>query len=152
MRVEHEYERRGAWAYIGDLDVHQARVLGRWIIRRAAAASLGCRRDHVVEHDVDPRAPSPGLRQRLKKHGPRPCEIEDIGRHLLIHTRSSPDYGAIGRLLEARWIERFREVDAPRDRQAYRLTSRGRNIIAEETRRMKVLTRLATVRLAGIAS
>jgi hypothetical protein len=29
MRVEHEYERCGAWAYIAALDVHHARVFGR---------------------------------------------------------------------------------------------------------------------------
>jgi len=27
MRVEHEYERKGAWAYLAALDVHQARLL-----------------------------------------------------------------------------------------------------------------------------
>ena len=29
MRVEHEYARCGAWAYIAALDVHHARVFGR---------------------------------------------------------------------------------------------------------------------------
>ncbi len=29
MRVEHEYERRGAWAYLAALDVHHATVVGR---------------------------------------------------------------------------------------------------------------------------
>jgi len=29
MRVEHEYERSGAWVYIAALDVHRARVFGR---------------------------------------------------------------------------------------------------------------------------
>lgn len=29
MKVEHEYERRGAWAYLTVWDVHRARVLGR---------------------------------------------------------------------------------------------------------------------------
>lgn len=29
MRVEHEYERCGAWAYIAALDVHRAKVFGR---------------------------------------------------------------------------------------------------------------------------
>lgn len=29
MRVEHEYERTGAWAYLAALDVHRARVFGR---------------------------------------------------------------------------------------------------------------------------
>ena len=29
QRVEHEYERRGAWAYLAALDVHRAKILGR---------------------------------------------------------------------------------------------------------------------------
>src|SRR5437870_5480099 len=29
MRVEHEYERKGAWAYLAALDVHRARLFGR---------------------------------------------------------------------------------------------------------------------------
>jgi len=29
MKVEHEYERRGAWAYLAALDVHRARLFGR---------------------------------------------------------------------------------------------------------------------------
>lgn len=29
MRVEHEYERKGAWAYLAAWDVHRARVFGR---------------------------------------------------------------------------------------------------------------------------
>ena len=29
MRVEHEYERRGAWAYLAALDVHRTKVFGR---------------------------------------------------------------------------------------------------------------------------
>lgn len=29
MRVEHEYERRGAWAYLAALDGHRAKVFGR---------------------------------------------------------------------------------------------------------------------------
>lgn len=29
MRVEHEYRRRGAWAYLAALDVHRAKIFGR---------------------------------------------------------------------------------------------------------------------------
>ena len=29
MRVEHEYHRRGAWAYVAAWDVHRARLFGR---------------------------------------------------------------------------------------------------------------------------
>ena len=29
MKVEHEYERKGAWAYLAALDVHQPKLFGR---------------------------------------------------------------------------------------------------------------------------
>ena len=38
LRVEHEYERRGAWAYLAAWDVHQARVFGRCEPRNGIAA------------------------------------------------------------------------------------------------------------------
>ncbi len=56
-------------------------------------------------------------------------------------------YGALRRLLDDRWIQRFAEDDAPRDRQAYRLTAKGRQVLTEEVARMKVLTRAASARL-----
>jgi hypothetical protein len=37
-RVEHEYERRGAWAYLAAWDVHQARLFGRCEARSGIAA------------------------------------------------------------------------------------------------------------------
>ena len=45
MRVEHEYVRRGAWAYLAAWDVHRAKIHGRCerttgIVPRAAAASF----------------------------------------------------------------------------------------------------------------
>lgn len=58
-------------------------------------------------------------------------------------------YGALRRLLDEHWIERFRETEAPRDRQAYRLTSAGMKIVQAEIARMKLLTRVATARLAS---
>ena len=33
MRVEHEYQRRGAWAYLAALDVHRAKLFGRCELR-----------------------------------------------------------------------------------------------------------------------
>jgi transposase len=45
LRVEHEYERRGAWAYLAAWDVHQARVFGRCEPRSGRAAF-----DRLVEH------------------------------------------------------------------------------------------------------
>lgn len=57
-------------------------------------------------------------------------------------------YGAIRRLLDGGWIERFKEDDSPRGRQAYRLTPRGRQILRLEVSRMKQLTRVASLCMA----
>jgi hypothetical protein len=38
MRVEHEYHRRGAWAYLAAWDVHRARLFGRCEPRSGIAA------------------------------------------------------------------------------------------------------------------
>lgn len=53
-------------------------------------------------------------------------------------------YGVLHRLLEAGWIERFEADDTSREKQSYRLTSRGRKLLQAETARMKQLTRAAT--------
>lgn len=58
-------------------------------------------------------------------------------------------YGALRRLLDDDWIERFEEREASRGRQAYRLTARGRRSLQLEVDRMKHLTRLATMRVAA---
>jgi DNA-binding PadR family transcriptional regulator len=57
-------------------------------------------------------------------------------------------YGAIGRLLERGWIERFKESDNSRGRQAYRLTARGRQILRQEVSRLKQVTRVASLCMA----
>ena len=57
-------------------------------------------------------------------------------------------YGALRRLLDGRWIERIREDDSPRGRQAYRLTPLGRRNLRLETGRIKHLSRLANLRVA----
>lgn len=56
-------------------------------------------------------------------------------------------YGALRRLLEDDWIERFEQEDTSREKQAYRLTSAGRKQMAAELERMKQLTRAAAARL-----
>jgi DNA-binding PadR family transcriptional regulator len=56
-------------------------------------------------------------------------------------------YGALRRLLEDAWIERFDQEDTSREKQAYRLTSLGRRQMAGELDRMKQLTRAAAARL-----
>ncbi len=58
-------------------------------------------------------------------------------------------YGALRRMLEDKWIERFHEPDATRGRQAYRLSSNGHCVLAAEVSRMKQLTRVAAKRLIG---
>lgn len=57
-------------------------------------------------------------------------------------------YGALGRLLEDGWIERFRENDASRGRQAYCLSRTGRRNLQLEVSRLRHLTRLASLRVA----
>src|ERR1700735_4956462 len=56
-------------------------------------------------------------------------------------------YGAIRRLLEDRWIERFEQEDTSRDKQAYRLTTLGRTQLNTEIARLRHLLQSATTRL-----
>lgn len=56
-------------------------------------------------------------------------------------------YGALRRLLEDAWIERFEQPDTSREKQAYRLTPAGRRQLQWELDRMKQLTRAAAARL-----
>ena len=56
-------------------------------------------------------------------------------------------YGALRRLLEDEWIERFEQEDTSRDKQAYRLTPAGRRQLRLELDRMKQVTRAASSRL-----
>jgi len=57
-------------------------------------------------------------------------------------------YGALRRLLEDRWIERFADEDSSRGKQSYRLTQVGHRNLQTEVSRMKKLTRLAKRRVA----
>lgn len=57
-------------------------------------------------------------------------------------------YGALQRLLQQGWIERFKEEESSRDRRAYRLTSRGRKNLQLEIDRVRQLSKLASLRLA----
>jgi DNA-binding PadR family transcriptional regulator len=56
-------------------------------------------------------------------------------------------YGALRRLLDDLWIERFEQEDTSREKQAYRLTPAGREQLLGELERMNQLTRAATARL-----
>ena len=46
------------------------------------------------------------------------------------------------------WIERFKEEDTSRGRQAYRLTAAGRRNLQMEVSRLQHLTRVAALRVA----
>jgi DNA-binding PadR family transcriptional regulator len=56
-------------------------------------------------------------------------------------------YGALRRLLEDGWIERFAQKDTSREKQAYKLTAVGRRQLQWELERMRQLTRAAATRL-----
>jgi DNA-binding PadR family transcriptional regulator len=56
-------------------------------------------------------------------------------------------FGALRRLLEDGWIERFEQEDTARQKQAYRLTGVGRTQLQVELDRMKQLTRAGFARL-----
>jgi DNA-binding PadR family transcriptional regulator len=56
-------------------------------------------------------------------------------------------YGAIRRLLEEGWIERFEQEDRSRDKQAYRLTTAGLRQLEQELNRMRRVIEAADARL-----
>jgi DNA-binding PadR family transcriptional regulator len=56
-------------------------------------------------------------------------------------------YGALRRLLDDQWIERFESDDTSREKQAYRLTTLGRRQLQMELERMKQLIRAGMARL-----
>ncbi len=56
-------------------------------------------------------------------------------------------YGALRRLLQDGWIERFQEEDNSRGKQAYRLSPLGRRNLQQEVSRMEQLTRVASLRV-----
>lgn len=58
-------------------------------------------------------------------------------------------YGALQRLLASGWIEPVEQEDTSRGRQAYALTAAGRGALGGEVARMRMLARVASLRLAG---
>jgi DNA-binding PadR family transcriptional regulator len=52
-------------------------------------------------------------------------------------------YGALRRLLDAAWIERFAQPDTSRDKQTYVVTPAGRKRLQLELERMKQVARAA---------
>jgi DNA-binding PadR family transcriptional regulator len=77
-------------------------------------------------------------------------DVEELS-HGRVRLSTGTLYGALRRMLGDGWIERFAEEEAPRDRQAYRLSAGGRRVLAAEVARMKILTRVASVRLTRTA-
>src|SRR2546423_12834940 len=57
-------------------------------------------------------------------------------------------YGALHRLLENEWIERFETADTSRDKQTYRLTSLGRPLLRPETDRLEQQEGIPSAKLA----
>ncbi len=58
-------------------------------------------------------------------------------------------YGALRRLLQDGWIERFKEEDNARGKQAYRLSPLGLRNLQQEVSRMKHLTLVASLRVVA---
>lgn len=73
-------------------------------------------------------------------------EIESLS-HGRVRLSTGTLYGALHRLLEDRWIERFQQQDTSREKQAYRLTAAGRRQLETELDRMRQLTRAGLARL-----
>ncbi len=73
-------------------------------------------------------------------------DIESLS-HGRVRLSTGTLYGALRRLLEATWIERFEQEDTSREKQAYRLTPAGRKQLRHELDRMRQLTRAAGARL-----
>jgi len=76
--------------------------------------------------------------------------LQDTERISDGHVRLSTGtlYGALARLLDEKWIERIKEQDRSRGKQAYRLTAAGRRNLRMEVARLKHLTRVAGLRVA----
>ena len=58
-------------------------------------------------------------------------------------------YGALRRLLDDEWIERFKEEESSRGRQAYRLSAHGKKMLQTEVGRLKPLARVENLRMAA---
>ena len=59
-------------------------------------------------------------------------------------------YGALRRLLEDVWSEKYELEDTSREKQGYRLTEEGRSRLVAELERMKQLTAVAKARLRAV--
>lgn len=107
---------------------------------------------HVVERP-DAKTPSEAVLLILLSLAERPrhgyalmkdIEILSNGR---VRLSTGTLYGALRRLLQDQWIQRFEQADTSREKQVYRLTAVGRKQLQMELDRMRQLTRAAGARL-----
>lgn len=75
-------------------------------------------------------------------------DVEEMSRGRVVLSTGTL-YGALHRLLQDHWIERFDENAASRGRQAYRITQKGQKKLRMEIARMKHLAQLAGLRVAS---
>lgn len=82
------------------------------------------------------------------RHGYAILQDTEAMSHGRVRLSTGTLYGALRRLLDEGWIERFKEQNNSRGRQAYRLTPLGRRNLQMEVSRLKQLTRVADLRVA----
>jgi DNA-binding PadR family transcriptional regulator len=81
------------------------------------------------------------------RHGYALMKDIEILSHGRVRLSTGTLYGALRRLLEDLWIERFEQEDTSREKQAYRLAASGRGQLRQELNRMKQLTQAGAARL-----
>ncbi|MGA8029362.1 MAG: helix-turn-helix transcriptional regulator [Bryobacteraceae bacterium] len=105
---------------------------------------------HVVEHNKPLSEPVLLILMSLAdqpRHGYALMQDTEGLSNGRVRLSTGTLYGALRRLLDEGWIERFEQQDTSRDKQAYRLTPVGRRYLQVELDRMRQLTRAASARL-----
>ena len=83
----------------------------------------------------------------VPRHGYALLKDIQVLSHGRVRMSTGTLYGALRRLLEDGWIERFEQEDTAREKQAYKLAPAGRARLRLELERMRQLTRAARARL-----
>jgi DNA-binding PadR family transcriptional regulator len=111
-------------------------------------------RHDVSEHsDIEAKALTEAVVLILAALAPQPRHgyalMKDIERlsEGRISMSTGTLYGALRRLLDEGWIERFSQEDTSRDKQAYLLTGAGRRRLHAELDRLKQLVRVGNLQL-----
>jgi DNA-binding PadR family transcriptional regulator len=107
---------------------------------------------HVTERLVDPLS-EPVLLILLSlasqpRHGYAILQDTEHMSNGRVRLSTGTLYGALRRLLEDAWIERYDDDDSSRGKQAYRLTTLGRRNLQMEIDRLKQITKVASLRVA----